>query len=69
MTAPHASPAMTYAQLIEKLKECDPDAPAEIAIRCYTKAYPAAYVQPWVSNGRITCSLPDNMHTVTRKSA
>lgn len=60
---------MTNGELIEALKGFDPAAKAEIAVRCDTKRFPIAFVEPFYNgSNRILVSLPVGMYTVQRKA-
>jgi hypothetical protein len=66
---------MTVQELINVLNKIENKAQTvKIALHQYNKAYPVAYLDPWNEEYlnqaweevRISASLPDNMHTVTR---
>lgn len=61
---------MTNRDLIERLKQNEPDAEASVLVRVHTQRYTVAEVTPFDADHRgIWISLPENMHVVERKAA
>jgi hypothetical protein len=63
---------MTVRELIEQLCKLDSEADVMVAVRSWTQAYAVAIVTPFdvsadYSGATVWVSLPENMHTVSRK--
>jgi len=63
---------MTVRELIEELCKLDSNDQVVVAVRTHTQAYAVAIVTPFdvdtsYSGATVWVSLPEKMHTVTRK--